>query len=298
MPGTIPYNGYLIIIGAMKCGTSSLYDYLSGHPQICPALTKEPEYFSSLQRHGLEVSEYHQLWNFDPSVHRFAMEASTGYSKFPREAGVPQRIHGHGIRPKFLYIVRNPLDRIVSHYNYMLRDVEFTDRIVDDHLINTSNYYLQLSQYLRFFPQRDFLVLDFDELKAAPDKVVSKVCRFLGIDESYQPASFSVANQTRVQSTLERWVKRSPLGRMTQSMPESVRRSGQRILASVSPRRPRKLAPSEQAYIMEQLAPDMQRFHESFGVDITRWGFDLPAAPKRKSDGPVLERYGAGPGSV
>jgi len=176
--------------------------------------------------------------------------------------------------------------------------VEFTDRIVDDHLINTSNYYLQLSQYLRFFPQRDFLVLDFDELKAAPDKVVSKVCRFLGIDESYQPASFSVANQTRVQSTLERWVKRSPLGRMTQSMPESVRRSGQRILASVSPRRPRKLAPSEQAYIMEQLAPDMQRFHESFGVDITRWGFDLPAAPKRKSDGPVLERYGAGPGSV
>lgn len=45
MPGTIPHDRYLLIIGAMKCGTSSLYDYLSGHPQLCPALIKEPEYF-------------------------------------------------------------------------------------------------------------------------------------------------------------------------------------------------------------------------------------------------------------
>lgn len=39
MPDPIPVDAYALIIGAMKCGTSSLYDYLQGHPEICPAVT-------------------------------------------------------------------------------------------------------------------------------------------------------------------------------------------------------------------------------------------------------------------
>ncbi len=284
MPGSIPHDGYLMIIGAMKCGTSSLYDYLAGHPQICPAITKEPEYFSEHQRHGLNVGDYCRLWDFNPRFHRYAMEASTGYSKFPSESGVPQRIRGYGISPKFIYIVRNPLDRIVSHYNYMLRDPEFNERIVGDHLINTSSYYLQLSQYRRLFPRRDFLVLDFDDLRSSPGQVVAQVCRFLGIDDSYRPVSFQASNPTRVQSTLERWVKRSPLGRLSRAVPASTRRSIQRLLAAVSSRRPRTLHPSEQAYIMEQLAPDMSRFQEEYGFDVRRWGFEGASAKKARPE--------------
>ncbi len=282
MPQKIPHDSYLMIIGAMKCGTSSLYEYLQSHPQICPAITKEPEFFSRHQRHGVQVRDYRQLWEFDRSVHRYAMEASTGYTKYPDEAGVPQRIHGYGIQPKFIYIVRDPLERIVSHYNYMLRDAEFRARIIDDHLISTSNYYLQLAQFQRFFPQRDFLVLDFDELKADPARVVRRVCQFLGIDENYCPADFPVANQTRLQSSLERMVKRSPLGRRVQGLPPSVRQLGQRLLAVVSPSRPRRLSPSERAYVVGQLADDMARFGQEYGFDISRWGFH-----SAMTDGPV-----------
>lgn len=41
----IPADAYLLIIGAMKCSTSSLFNYLAPHPSICPCITKEPEFF-------------------------------------------------------------------------------------------------------------------------------------------------------------------------------------------------------------------------------------------------------------
>jgi len=74
-------DAYDIIIGAMKCGTSSLYSYLLDHPQICPPIVKEPEFFSENQAHGVQVDNYSDLWSFDDTVHKYALEASTGYTK-------------------------------------------------------------------------------------------------------------------------------------------------------------------------------------------------------------------------
>ena len=111
----IPKDAYAIIIGSMKCGTSSLYSYLAQHPEICPAASKEPEFFSENQGHGVKVEKYEDLWNFGMSVHRYALEASTGYTKYPMEPNVAKNIRDYGIKPKFIYVIRNPFDRIQSH---------------------------------------------------------------------------------------------------------------------------------------------------------------------------------------
>ncbi len=58
MRNKIPKDAHVMIIGAMKAGTSSLYDYLLEHPAICPAVTKEPEFFSEHQGHGVEAADY------------------------------------------------------------------------------------------------------------------------------------------------------------------------------------------------------------------------------------------------
>jgi hypothetical protein len=81
MADRIPKDAYAIIIGSMKCGTSSLYSYLEGHPEICPAVGKEPEFFSENQAITVQVDNY----SVNDSVHKYALEASTGYTKYPSE---------------------------------------------------------------------------------------------------------------------------------------------------------------------------------------------------------------------
>ena len=93
MPNKIPKDAHAMIIGAMKCGTGSLYSYLSGHPQICPAITKEPEFFSENQGHGVEIENYKDLFFYDDSIHKYTLDGSTGYTKYPSEPNVPKNIY-------------------------------------------------------------------------------------------------------------------------------------------------------------------------------------------------------------
>ena len=110
MTDRIPRDAYAIIIGSMKCGTTTLYSYLQGHPQICPSITKEPAFFTKNHPHAIQVDNYSDLWSYNESVHKYALEASTGYTKYPSEPNVAKNIYNYGIRPKFIYIIRNPFD--------------------------------------------------------------------------------------------------------------------------------------------------------------------------------------------
>lgn len=71
------------------------------------------------------------------------MEASTGYAKYPKRKNVPQRMFDLGIKPKFIYIVRNPIDRINSEINYWRNFPQWGDPKDNlDFIIARSSYYL------------------------------------------------------------------------------------------------------------------------------------------------------------
>jgi hypothetical protein len=283
--GTIPKDAHVMIIGAMKCGTSSLYNYMIEHPQICPCVIKEPEFFSENQVHGYDeknrkvkerVTRYDDLWDFDPARHRYALEASTGYTKYPDEADVPQTIHDAGIVPRFIYMVRNPFDRIESQYNFekVLPGFHRTVSLASDRFLNYSNYFLQLTQYRRHFASERFLILDFDEMTQAPEVTLRKVYAFLKM-EAYIPASFSVFNETKLVSDLEVAVLHNrQIMALSGFLPKSVRTFGRQWLKGFSRRtKKRRLTQAERNQIFERLKGDMRRFHEEYGVDVRRWGF-------------------------
>lgn len=271
MNGTIPADGYVIIIGAMRSGTTTLYRYLKQHPAICEPLVKEPRFFSSLP--DTDVTRYEELWSFIPSEHRYALEASVDYTKFPAERDVPQKIWDYGIRPKLIYIVRDPFKRIESHYAFMQQRNKGWNRAIDEGiLVDQSDYFLQLQQFRKVFPKEDFLVLDFDNLSRDPIRLMETTLNFLGLPGDPGSKYTEVSNAARATSATEerllrhRWAYRW-IPRIARNLVKSVLRK----LSSPSPKR--KLTSDERKKIFGRLSDNMIRFQDEYGIDVAKWGF-------------------------
>lgn len=275
MPNRIPGDAHAMIIGAMKCGTSSLYDYLCGHPQICPAITKEPEFFSENQGHGVNVEHYNDLFSFNDSIHKYALDGSTGYTKYPAEPNVPKNIFEYGISPKFIYIIRNPFERIQSHFNFMQRNDIWALDIIDEHLINTCDYFLQLEQYKRYFPVSSILLLDFDDLKSSPSGVLKNIYDFLSLPHSYFPDSYEVKNQTQSVSRFEKKIRKLKINRYFRALPRVPNNALKAALKKVSPVDKRELTEAEREFVYNQLKEGMRGLSEVYGFDSSKWGFRL-----------------------
>lgn len=183
----------LFLIGSMKCGTTSLHNYLAEHPQIFMTQEpwKEPAYFVD----GLNWSKgedwYRALFR-EAGDAMFRGESSTDYTKFPYYQGVAQRIARFSPGARILYLVRDPVERAVSHYWWEVqwsaegRDMLTAVRKVP--IIRDVSYYaMQLSQFLPLFGLDRILVLTTEELSSAPAETLQRVFRWLGLDAAFVP---------------------------------------------------------------------------------------------------------------
>jgi Sulfotransferase domain len=263
---------FLLIIGAMKSATTSLFSYLAEHPAIAPSSVKEPEFFSRHQGHRHPVAAYEDLWeDFDPERHRFAMEASTGYTKWG-ERGAEETIHAHGLRPKLIYIVRDPYDRIESHYNFMLQNPAWRRDIMDPTIVQTSNYYLYVEAFSRVFGRENLLLLDYDEISGDAQGTVNRACAFLGLDPLAEIGNASARNVTSLpKSGIERAILRMAPAAAART-PEALKRPIRRAFARMRPGKA-SLTPAQRRRVGETLGPDMTRLAAEFGLDVGKWGF-------------------------
>ena len=109
-------RNFALVIGAMKSGTTSLFEILGQHPEIAPAEVKEPGFFSDAETWDKGWDWYRGLWNWDEKSHHVALEASPAYTTYPARPGVPGRIASvRGASFRFIYLMRNPLTQIPSN---------------------------------------------------------------------------------------------------------------------------------------------------------------------------------------
>ena len=208
----------LIIIGAMKCGTSSMHNYLDAHPEISMSRQKELNFFS-FDRHWPRGEDWYGR-HFS-STAAIRGESSPSYSKFPKVPHVPERIKTLIPSACFIYLVRDPVARIVSHYMH-LRDGGKENRSLNEALsqfegnqyIDCSRYHMQLQQYLDHFPQSQILVVSAEEMKANRHETLREVFRFLDVDESFRsPRHDAIYHASKSRGVFRRTVERSPFAR-------------------------------------------------------------------------------------
>ena len=103
----------LIIIGGLKCGTTSIHHYLGLHPEIQMSKPKELNFFVAELNWDLGLDWYAS--RFDD---RFPVrgESSPHYTNLPRFTGVAERIREHCPDARLIYMVRDPIKRILSHW--------------------------------------------------------------------------------------------------------------------------------------------------------------------------------------
>jgi Sulfotransferase family len=192
----------LFLIGSMKSGTSYLSELLGAHPAIFMSSEKEPTYFvdPKVLRQGWPWMWAQGYWRSeDRYLHLFAAaghaavigEGSTCYSKLPMYTHVPERILEFNPQARFIYIMRDPVERTISHYWHtvgsskerrpMLSAIQSNPEYTD-----VSYYARQLSEYLQHVERERIFVLTFEELLANPAEQMSRMYAWLGVDSSFR----------------------------------------------------------------------------------------------------------------
>jgi hypothetical protein len=183
----------LVIIGGLKCGTTSVHHYLGLHPQVQMSKPKELNFFAEELNWDLGLDWYRG--RFDD---RFPVrgESSPHYTNLPRFAGVAERIHQHCPEAKLIYMVRDPISRILSHWRhavgagYETRPMEEVLGRDDQGYVTRSLYWMQLQPYLELFDRSQIELVTQEELQEEREQTMQRVFRFAGVDDSFTHPQF------------------------------------------------------------------------------------------------------------
>ncbi len=225
----------LIIIGGLKCGTTSIHHYLGLHPEVQMSKPKELNFFVSELNWDLGVDWY--MTRFDD---RFAVrgESSPHYTNLPRFDGVAERIKRHCPDAKLLYMVRDPIKRILSHWvhakgaGYEGGEMEEVLSRPDSAYVQRSMYWMQLQPYLELFDRSQIELISSEELQNERQETMRRAFRFVGVDEGFTHEQFdrewekSSAKTGDKYQVMERLIKLPGLrsfDRNFDRLPESLR---------------------------------------------------------------------------
>ena len=147
----------LIIIGGLKCGTTSIHHYLGLHPEIQMSKPKELNFFVEELNWDLGLDWYAAA---STTASRSAASPPLTTRTCPASRACAERIHDHVPDAKLIYMVRDPIKRILSHWchatgaGYETRPMEEALARADQTYVTRSRYWMQLQPYLELLRPR------------------------------------------------------------------------------------------------------------------------------------------------
>jgi hypothetical protein len=186
----------LVVIGAQKCGTTSLHYYLGLHPQISMAGAKELDFFVADRNWSRGVEWYKSHFTRPTPVRG---ESSPAYSNHPWFPDVPRRMASILPDARLIYLVRDPIQRIISHYLQRL-SLGFEQRALSEALadagpsnlyLSRSLYHWQLQQFLPFYPLERILIVATEDLYQRRLATLRRIFTFLDVDPDFSSSGFA-----------------------------------------------------------------------------------------------------------
>lgn len=278
-----------LIIGAMKAGTTSLAADLDSLPDVFLPSVKEPHFLcneSVLSEAG--TRDYARLFESATS-NQICGEASTGYTKLPHARDVPKRARALlGADLRLIYIVRNPVDRVISHHyhmsraNHIARDINEAVR-TSPSLIEYSRYWMQLRAWLEHFGSDRFRVILFEEYVRNQSAALENLAAFLGV--APVDAVRTVGPRNTGESVLvARPGFQSLIGSVTRSkwykiyvhprLPRSFSDIAKAAFMRRSPERPAPPTAETVREIIRQVEEDAEQLRQWMGRGEPLWDFD------------------------
>ncbi len=235
----------LIVIGGLKCGTTSLHHYLNLHPQIAMSRPKELNFFVAELNWPLGPEWY--AGHFDPRA-PVRGESSPHYTNRPAFAGVAERMRATlGETARLIYVVRDPIDRMLSHYVHNVGG-GYDDRPLEEALgdpgssyVARSRYFFQLEPYLDAFGRDRIRIVSREELKRARPETMRRTFEFCGVDPGFTSEQFEREWETGIAKT----------GGRFRAMDRAVRLPGLRALDRNFDRLPESLR-----WVVERMVHD------------------------------------------
>ena len=220
-----PPQGHLpdfIVIGALKSGTTSLDFYLDRHPQIRTAPGKEVRFFAEDEPWSKGVDWYRSHFRGEADIYG---EVCATYASYPTHLDVPQKMYSVIPDAKLIYLLRDPIERIVSQYVHRCADGHEDrsfDTVVreahaDDDYICRSAYHRQLERFLECYRKSDILVVLSEELLHDRQSTLRRVFRFLGVNEDHE----SPLNRVKLHQS-SRKTRLTPTGARISRLPTEV----------------------------------------------------------------------------
>lgn len=173
-----------LIVGAMKCGTTTLAAQLAAQPGVFMTTPKEPNFFSDDEIWAKGEDWYRGLFA-EAAEGDLKGEASTHYAKLPTHPRALGRMAGMLATPKIIYMIRNPVERTVSHYIHEWSQNEMAGDPVQafarhPELVDYGRYGMQIAPYVERFGAEKVLLTSLEALKAEPRAELARIGAFLG----------------------------------------------------------------------------------------------------------------------
>ena len=210
-----------LIIGAMKSGTSTLAAQLSEQAGIFMTTPKEPNFFSDDDVHAQGLKWYAALFD-DAAPGDLRGEASTHYTKLPTYPRTIARAQAFLEAPRLVYMIRNPVERAVSHFIHEWSQGVMSDDMTAEfarnpEIVDYGRYAMQIRPWIEAYGADAVHLTSLEAMQADPQGVLSEVADFIG---HAGPVTW-VEARARENSSAER-VRRFPLHGLLIDSPPAV----------------------------------------------------------------------------